>query len=133
MAEDFELVDQAADFAVGVDAAGVEVRAQVTKPGGGVGQQVPDDDQDGAGDGDQGFEFASAFDQAPVPLTEERVGFRGRGGGLAEDSFEVGGCLCRSCRRGFWVRTGWCAGTVSPRTLGVRGWGRRSCSGRVRR
>jgi hypothetical protein len=38
VAEDFELVDQVADFAVGVDAAGVEVRAQVAEAEGGIGQ-----------------------------------------------------------------------------------------------
>ena len=57
--------------------------------GGGVGEQLPDDDQDGAGDRDQGFEFAAAFDDAPVALAEEGVGFGGRGGvldlGLALD------------------------------------------------
>ena len=46
MAEGFELVDQATDFAVGGDAAGVEIRAEVAEADGGVGQQVPDDDQD---------------------------------------------------------------------------------------
>ena len=38
----------------GCGAAGVVAGAQFTEPGGGVGQQVPDDDQDGAGDGDEG-------------------------------------------------------------------------------
>ena len=58
--------------------------------GGGVGEQVPDDDQDGAGDRDQGFELAAAFDEAPVALAEEGVGLGGGGGGLAEHAFEVG-------------------------------------------
>jgi hypothetical protein len=93
VAEDFELVDQAADLAVGMDAADVEVRAEVVEADGGIGQWVPDDDQDGSGDRDQCFEFAAAFDQAPVPLTEEGVGFGGRGGGFAEDAFEVGVAL----------------------------------------
>ena len=35
---------------------------------------MPDDDQDGAGDRDEGFEFAAAFDDAPVALAEEGVG-----------------------------------------------------------
>jgi hypothetical protein len=52
VAEGLELTDQAAGLAAGVDAAGVVVGAQVAEAGGGVGQQVPDDDQDGAGDGD---------------------------------------------------------------------------------
>jgi len=34
---------------------------------------VPDDDQDGAGDGDQGLELADPLDQPPVPFAEEGV------------------------------------------------------------
>src|SRR6266540_3152285 len=56
---------------------------------GGVGEQVPDDDQDGSGNRDEGFELASAFDDAPVALTEEGVGLGRRGSGLAEDTLEV--------------------------------------------
>src|SRR2546423_7589420 len=66
-----ELVDQVAGLAVAVDAAGVVVGAQVTEAGGGIGQQVPDDHQDRAGDGDQGFALADAPDQAAVALAEE--------------------------------------------------------------
>ena len=54
-----------------------------------VGQQVPDDDEEGAGDRDQGFEFAAAFDQAPVALAEKGVGLGGRGRGLAECAFQI--------------------------------------------
>ena len=52
-------------------------------------EEVPDDDQDGAGDGDEGSLFASPADQAPVTLAEERVGLGCCGGDLAEDTFEV--------------------------------------------
>ena len=58
--------------------------------GGGVGEQIPDDDQDGAGDRDQGFEFAAAFDDAPVAFAEEGVGLGGCGSGFAERTFQVG-------------------------------------------
>ena len=68
----------------GVDAAGVVVGSEVVEAGGGVGEQVPDDDQDGAGDRDQGLELAAALDDAPVAFAEEGVGLGGRGGGLAE-------------------------------------------------
>ena len=51
---------------------------------------MPDDDQDGAGDRNQGFELAAAFDQTPVAFAEEGVGFGGCGGGVAECTFEVG-------------------------------------------
>jgi hypothetical protein len=50
--ERFELADMVACLAVLVDAAGVVAGAQFAEAGGGVGEQVPDDDQDGAGDGD---------------------------------------------------------------------------------
>ena len=79
-----QLRDVVADLAFGVDPAGVVVGAEVVEPGGGVGEQVPDDDQDGAGDRDQGFEFAAAFDDAPVAFAEEGVGAGGRGSGVAE-------------------------------------------------
>ncbi|HTY32059.1 MAG TPA: hypothetical protein VMD50_11725, partial [Mycobacterium sp.] len=51
---------------------------------------MPDDDEDGAGDRDQGLEFAAAFDDAAVAFTQEGVGFGGRGGGVTECAFEVG-------------------------------------------
>jgi hypothetical protein len=52
VAEGFELADVVAPGAVGVDTGVVEVRAEVTAVGVGVGQQVPDDDQDGPADRD---------------------------------------------------------------------------------
>ena len=79
-----QLGDVVAGSAFGVDAAGVVVGAEVVEAGGGVGEQVPDDDEDGAGDGDERLEFAAAFDDAPVAFAEEGVGLGGRGGGLAE-------------------------------------------------
>ena len=54
--------------------------AQLVEAGGGVGEQVPDDDQDGAGDGDQGPELAAAPGDPPVPLAEEGGGPGRRGG-----------------------------------------------------
>ena len=63
----------AAGLALGVGAGGVVIGAEFAEPGGGIGQQVPDDDQDGAGDGDQGFELADPLDQPPVPLAQEGV------------------------------------------------------------
>jgi hypothetical protein len=50
---------------------------------------MPDAGQDGAGDRDQGFEFAAAFDDAPVAFAQEGVGFGGCDRGLAERAFEV--------------------------------------------
>ena len=80
----------AAGFPGGVGAAGVVAGAQVVDAGGPAGQQVPDDDQDGAGDRDQGPEFAPAADDPPVALAGECAGAGGRGGGFAEDGLEAG-------------------------------------------
>ena len=59
-----QLRDVVACSAFGVDPGCVVVGAEVAEPGGGVVEHVPDDDQDGAGDRDQGFELAAAFDDA---------------------------------------------------------------------
>src|SRR5262249_8522338 len=93
LAEGFQLTDQVADLAAFVDAGGVVVGAEIGEAFGGIGEQVPDDGEDGSGDGDEGLELAAAFDDAPVAFTEERVGFGGRGGGLAEQAFQVGVAL----------------------------------------
>ncbi|MEV6926024.1 hypothetical protein AB0M46_16225 [Dactylosporangium sp. NPDC051485] len=90
MAEGFELPYQVADFVAGVDAGGVVVGAEVAEPGGGVGQEVPDDDEDGAGDGDEGFEFAAAFDDASVAFAEEGAVFGGCGGFAEGPSWSSG-------------------------------------------
>ena len=111
-----------AGLAVLVDAAGVVVGAEVVEAGGGVGEQVPDDHQDRAGDGDQGLELADAPDQAAVALPEEGVGLGGRGGDLAEHALEVGvalaggaGAVLGAGLDGPWA-TAW------PTTPGARGW-----------
>jgi len=48
--------------AFGAEAVVVEVRAEVVEAGRRVGEQVPDDDQDGSGHGDQGLELSASFD-----------------------------------------------------------------------
>lgn len=63
-----------ADLSFGDGAVGVVVGSEVVESGGGIGKQLPDDREDGAGDRYQGFEFAAAFDDAPVAFTEEGVG-----------------------------------------------------------
>jgi hypothetical protein len=73
-----------------------------------VSLQVPDDDQDGAGDGDQGFELAAALDDAPVAFAQEGVGPGGCRCGFTQDALEVGVCPCRCGRICCWPRTGWC-------------------------
>ena len=83
------MCDVVADLSTGADSCVVEVWAEFAESGVGIGQQVPDDDEDGAADGDDGFLFASAAGQASVALTEEGVGAAGRDGGLAEGAGEV--------------------------------------------
>src|SRR6266568_5385360 len=92
-AERFELPDVVAGLFVFVGAAGVVAGAEFMEGGGRVGEQVPDDHQDGAGDRDQGLELAAAPDDPPVAFAEEGVGLRRGGGGLTEDAFEIGVAL----------------------------------------
>jgi hypothetical protein len=82
-------VDEVSLSAVFVDAVGVEVGAEVVVARGRVCEQVPDDDEDRAGDRDERFEFASAFDEPAVAFAEERVCVRGGDGRLAESALQV--------------------------------------------
>src|SRR4029077_19285645 len=59
------------------------------------------------------LEFGAAFDDAPVAFAEEGVGFRGRGGGLAERPFELraapaglAAALDRAGLEGAWTQFG---------------------------
>ena len=90
VAEGFELADVGALAALWVDAGGVEPGAEVVELGVGVGEQVPDDHQDRAAEGDVSALGAAAAGEAPVPLAQERVGLACAGGGVAQDGGEVG-------------------------------------------
>jgi hypothetical protein len=87
VAEGFDLADVFASFA-GCDAAGVITGSEVVEADGELFQQVPDDDQDAAGDGNQGFELAAAARDPSVLLAEEGVGAGGCGGGFAEEAIQ---------------------------------------------
>src|SRR6266568_1559319 len=82
VAEGFELADVVAGGAVFADALVVVAGAEVVVAGGGVGEQVPDDDQDGAGDRDEGLELAAAPGQAPLRAPDWMV----RGHILTQDT-----------------------------------------------
>ncbi|GAB7184563.1 hypothetical protein ATKI12_6373 [Kitasatospora sp. Ki12] len=84
VAELFELPDEDAGLAGGIAEAVVPLGAEVLVGGVGAVDQVPGDDEDGAGDGDQGSVVAPSFDQAAVARAEEGVGAGGGGGGLAQ-------------------------------------------------
>ena len=74
-----------ADLAVSVGFAVVPVGTEVGEPGFGAGEQVPDDDEDGAGDG----AFGPVPAQAAEPCAEERFGACGAVGGLGAVPLEV--------------------------------------------
>ena len=61
----------------------VVVGPEVAEAGGGVGEEVPVDDEDGC-DGDEGLELAAAVDDASIAFTEEDVCLGVCGGGVAE-------------------------------------------------
>src|SRR3954447_4126518 len=96
-----------------VDAALVEVRSEVAEFGGGIGEQVEEDDQDGALQCDQGLGLGHAFDQPSVAGAEEGVGLRGTGGDLGERSFEVGVALTGKPSRGRANETTGAAGLIA--------------------
>ena len=74
VAEGFELADVVALLGCGVDVAVVVVGAEVVEAGVGVGEQVPDDHQDGAADRDDGLLLAASAGDASVAGAEEGVG-----------------------------------------------------------
>jgi hypothetical protein len=84
VAKGLELADVVALGALSVDAGVVEAGAQIVEAGGRVGQQVPDDDQDGAADRDDGLLAAPPAGDAPVALAQEGVGPAGDHGRLAQ-------------------------------------------------
>src|SRR5580693_9860150 len=93
VAEGFELADVISGGPVFVDPGVVVAGAEVGISGGGVGEQVPDDDQDGAGGGDLGFGFAAAAGDAGVAFAQEGGGPGRADGGLAEVAAQVGVAL----------------------------------------
>src|SRR5256714_10575736 len=91
--EGAELVHEAAGAAVGVGFALVPAGAEVGEPVVGAGEQVPDDDEDGAGDGAPGPVAVEAPGQAAEPFAEEGVGAGGAVGGLGAVAAQVGVAL----------------------------------------
>ena len=95
MSERFELGDEAAGFPLRVQAA-VEVVGAELVVGSAGGQDVPDDDQDGVGDDDDGLVLGGAaavpagFHDVPVVEGPEVALVPGRRpGGLGEDGLKV--------------------------------------------
>src|SRR6266487_4341829 len=88
----FEFGDELA-FAAQRGEAVMPVGAEVGEAGGGVGEQVPDDGEDGVADGDQGAFLAAAPDDPLVAGGQEGPGPGGGDGGLAEGATEPGVAL----------------------------------------
>jgi hypothetical protein len=76
-------------FAFRAGAVVVEVGAQVVEAGLGIGEQVSDDDQDGAADRNDGSLLAAAPCDAPVALPEEGAGLPGGHRGFPERAGQV--------------------------------------------
>src|SRR5262249_61126260 len=88
--EGLEVADVVAFGAVGAGVRVVVAWAEVVEAGVVIGQEVPDDDEDRASDGDDGFLVAAAAGDAVVALAQEGVGAAGGDGGFAEDPGQVG-------------------------------------------
>ena len=131
--EGVELAEVGADLAVAVGFAFVPVGAEVGEPGFGAGEQVPDDDQDGAGDGAFGPVAAEALAEAAESFAEEGFGAGGAVGGLGAVALEVGVALplLRFAVAGAGLAGD--GGERRPRRPGGRRWGSGSCPGRSRR
>src|SRR5512133_2692056 len=90
VAEGLQLADVVALGAFRTDAGVVEAGAQVLEPYGRVGQQVPDDDQDGPADRHDGALLAASTGDPPVAFTKEGIGLPSGDGGLAEHASQIG-------------------------------------------
>jgi hypothetical protein len=82
--EGHELVNEVSGLALLVDAAIVEVDAQIDEAAVGIGEEVPDDDQDGAFDGNETLQLAPSAYETSMAFAEERVGLRCRSCHLTE-------------------------------------------------
>jgi hypothetical protein len=83
------LVDVCALLAFGVDLLVVEVGPEVVVARLRVGQQMPDDYEDGAADGDDRLLAAAAAGDAPIAFAEEGVGPAGGDRSLTDDLGQV--------------------------------------------
>jgi hypothetical protein len=87
--EGLEVAEVGADLAVAVGLALVPPGAEVAEPGAGVGQQVPDDDEDGPADRALSADAPDAPGQAAEPLAEEGVRAGRAQGGLGAVALQV--------------------------------------------
>ena len=115
-----ELAEVGADLAVAVGLAVVPAGAEVAEPGAGVGQQVPDDDEDGPADRALGADAADAAGEAAEPLAGEGIGAGRAERCLGAVSLEVGVAVPLAGSRGpDWRATG-ASPAQAARCAGVR-------------
>ena len=89
VAKGLEFADVVMHFAVEVNAGVVVVGPEVAELGVVIAEQVPGNDEDRAADRDDGSFLAAPSGEAPVTLTQERVGLARADGGLAQDPGQV--------------------------------------------
>jgi hypothetical protein len=89
VAEGVQRVDVVADGALGAAASVIVVGSEVGEGGVLVAEQVPDDDQDGAADGDDRFLLPAAPGDPAVAFAEERGCAGDADGGFAQSSGQV--------------------------------------------
>src|SRR3954447_6336695 len=89
VAKSLQFPNVVTDSALGVGAGGVVLRSEVDEVSVLVGEQGPDDHENGPADGDDGPLLAAASGDPPIPLPEEGVRAAGTDRGLAEDSGQV--------------------------------------------
>src|SRR3954453_13702151 len=88
-AEGLELSNVLALLGLGVDVPREVVRAEVVEARVRLGEQVPDDDQHGAADRDDGLLLPATSRDPAVALPEEGVGLGCGYGGLTQDPGQV--------------------------------------------
>lgn len=85
----FELTDVVALGVAGVAVGVVVVGTEIDEVGAWLGQHVPDDDQDGSADGDDGLLLSASAGDATVAFTQGRGGPSSRDRSLTKDRGQV--------------------------------------------
>ena len=120
-----QLADEVALAVPAVGAGLVVAVAEVLVAGVGIGEQVPDDREDGVADGDDRASLAAAPGDAVVSLAEEGIGPGRRGDDLAESGGEPGIALAAGAALGLARGAAVDGGELGPGDL----WGARSLPG----
>jgi len=93
-----KLADVVAFAGVGIGTAAEVIGAEILELGVGFLEEVPDDDEDGASDGDYGSVFAAAPGKPSVAFAQEGIRLSGHDRGLTQGPGQISGCRARSSR-----------------------------------